>query len=348
MPVYNAARYVADAVRSVLSQTYHDFELLVIDDGSADASAAIVAAFADSRIRLVRNDQNMGLSQSLNRGLALARGSLVARQDADDLSEPMRLERQVAYLDATPEVALVGAWYRKVDDAGRCLGERTLPTGDAQLRWAMLYYCPFVHSAVTFRPECVRAVGAYDERFRYGEDFDLWSRLAHRHRMANVPEFLVRYRVSHTSMTATLGADTDQVLRMAVRNIVSVGAPAPTAAEHRAMGALVSSDAGRLQPNEVLPALVQLLDVLNCFVRSRRLTDDEVGRVRDSVVRSATAVILAHAPRLSDPVYLDARARLTRAAPAGEALLPSSRRLAVFRRAVSGAWIGLGRGRGGP
>jgi hypothetical protein len=201
-----------------------------------------------------------------------------------------------------------------------------------------------VHSGVVFRRIVVAEHSGYDERFAYAQDYDLWSRVAEHRRVANVPRVLVDYRQGPATMTATLGAETDEVLRIAARNIESVGAAAATAAEHRAMGALVSADAGRLQPNEILPALVQLLDMLDRFARASRLTDDEVGRVRESVVRSAAMVILAHAPRLSDDVYRDARARLRRAAPPGEAVLPSSRRLAVVRRVVNGAWIGRGGG----
>ena len=122
MTVYNGAAYVRSAVDSVLAQTYADFELLVIDDASTDGSGDVVRAVGDARIRVVPNAANLGLTTSLNTGLALARGELVARHDADDLSRPERLATQVALLDTRPEVSLVGSWYQKIDPAGESLG----------------------------------------------------------------------------------------------------------------------------------------------------------------------------------------------------------------------------------
>src|SRR5581483_9504087 len=111
MSVYNGERYLREAIESILVQTWQDFELVCINDGSTDQSREIVLSFNDPRIRLVDNEQNLGLAKSLNKGLMLARGNLIARQDADDISEPDRLLKQVAFLEQWSEIVLVGSWY---------------------------------------------------------------------------------------------------------------------------------------------------------------------------------------------------------------------------------------------
>lgn len=205
MAVHNGGRHLREAVDSVLRQTHANFEFVIVDDGSLDDSRAIIRGCDDPRIRLLVNERNLGLSASLNRGLAEARTSLVARQDADDISELDRVERQVAFMEAQPDVALLGSGYRKVDEHGAVMGERVLPTDATTLRWRLLFYCPFVHGAVMFRRAAVENVGLYDTGLRYSMDRDLWSRLALRSVVANLPDLLFRYRLSPESMTATYG-----------------------------------------------------------------------------------------------------------------------------------------------
>jgi glycosyltransferase involved in cell wall biosynthesis len=129
MSVFNGERFLREAVDSILGQTYRDLELIVIDDGSADGSGEILAQRrqADARLR-VFPQANMGLTRSLNRGVELSTGEYVARMDADDLSEPRRFERQVAFMDAHPDVGLLGTAYREIDGEGRVLGTKVFPT----------------------------------------------------------------------------------------------------------------------------------------------------------------------------------------------------------------------------
>src|SRR5690349_12648910 len=124
MAVYNGARYLREAVESVLNQSFQDFEFLVINDGSTDHTREIILSYDDSRIRLVDNRQNRGQTASLNLGLQLAQGDLIARQDADDISEPERLARQVLFLEDHSEVALLGTGYAKIDSHGNVTGIR--------------------------------------------------------------------------------------------------------------------------------------------------------------------------------------------------------------------------------
>jgi len=204
MPVHDGERYLRAAIDSVLAQTLGNLELIVIDDGSTDGSAAIVRGMEDPRIRLIANDRKLGLAASLNRGVAEARGEFIARLDADDLAMPERLARQVAFMDANPHVALLGSWYVEISEEGRPLARRRLPTEHWDLRWHLCVTCPFVHSAVLWRRSLVaERVGGYDETIVYGEDYDLWKRLATRLPVATLPAYLIQHRLHDASMTST-------------------------------------------------------------------------------------------------------------------------------------------------
>jgi hypothetical protein len=204
MAVHDGEPYLRAAIDSLRAQTFRDFELIVIDDGSTDDSAAIVRSIEDPRIRLVSNEGNLGLAASLNRGVAAARGEFIARLDADDIAMPERLARQVAFMDANPAVVLLGSWYVEMAADGAALAHRRLPTEHWDLRWHLCVTCPFVHSAVLWRRrEVAEQVGRYDERLRYGEDFELWRRIAARFEVATLPAYLIRLRLHGESMTAT-------------------------------------------------------------------------------------------------------------------------------------------------
>ena len=173
MAVHDGERYIGAAVDSVLAQRFSDLELIVVDDGSTDRSIAIVRERADPRVRVITNGRNLGLAPSLNIGVGEARGEFVARLDCDDVAMPQRLERQVAFMDANPDVALLGSWYVTMAEDGT-LGEPIqLPTRHWDLRWQLCIHCPFAHSAVLWRRRLVaERIGAYDERLRFSEDYD--------------------------------------------------------------------------------------------------------------------------------------------------------------------------------
>jgi hypothetical protein len=329
LAVHNGARFVGDAVESILAQTFTDFELLVVDDASTDASGAIVASFDDPRIRIVRNDINLGLTRSLNRGLAYARGALIARQDADDLSEPERLAKQVAYLNAEGDVALVGTWYRKIDEAGKSLGNRQLPTGDARIAWALLFYCPFVHSSVTFRrPIVLDEQHGYDERFAYAQDYELWSRLARCHRVANVPEYLVSYRVTTTSMTATIGDASGEGPRIAVENMralaeTSGSIEAPGVAQHTAMYQALYGIPDAMSSRDLTAAFERIIQVLDVFCAQSTFGSDARAAVRAEVRARVQQRLVAHVDRFTAGDF--ARVRALVGAPRWARLLALAR-----------------------
>jgi len=207
LTVFNGERYLRSAIESILAQTYRDFEFLIVNDGSLDGSREIVDSYRDPRIRLVENERNHGLAVSLNLGLSLARGGLVARQDADDVSHRERLEQQVKALRNHPNVVLVGTQGRTIDEDGNVIGVVDRSCEQVSIRWYHLFDNPFIHSSVMFRRDIVmKQCGGYNESFAYAQDYALWSRLMQGYGVMNLPERLVDYRSHAQSSTgATLG-----------------------------------------------------------------------------------------------------------------------------------------------
>ncbi len=214
MPVYNAERYVAEAVESILAQTFGDFELLIIDDGSTDRSRALLGRYAarDGRIRLVSRP-NKGLVATLNEGLGLARGELIARMDADDVAMPERLALQVAFLREHPEVVCLGGAVRVIDAAGRILLVDRPPLDDATLQEiALTGRPPLIHPVFMMRRGDLAAVGGYDEDMKQAEDLDILLRLGERGKLAALPDILLKYRMHDCSKTSVY---TDEQLEYA-------------------------------------------------------------------------------------------------------------------------------------
>lgn len=198
MSVYNGDRFLAEAIESVLSQSFADFEFLILDDGSSDGTRAIIERYAsrDSRIRPIIRE-NRGLIASLNQLIEEARGKLVARMDADDICKPERFARQIAFLAANPDCGVVGSWTEDIDEFGERyrLEGRDHPLNHEDFLRAIEWGAPLLcHPAVIFRRDIVRAVGGYHAAFRHCEDMDLWLRLASITRIANLPERLLKYR----------------------------------------------------------------------------------------------------------------------------------------------------------
>jgi glycosyltransferase involved in cell wall biosynthesis len=194
MGVRDGAPWVREAVESVLAQTASDLELIVVDDGSSDATPDLLAGIRDARLVIARQ-RPVGLPRALNRARELARAPLLARLDADDLALPERLARQEAFLAAHPEVGLLGTGVREVDAEGRERAVLVPPTGDAAIRRALIRRNPFAHSSVVMRRAVLDQVGGYDETLPVAQDYDLWMRMARVTRLANLPEPLVVRRL---------------------------------------------------------------------------------------------------------------------------------------------------------
>jgi glycosyltransferase involved in cell wall biosynthesis len=252
MPVYNAGKFLAEAIESVLSQTWRDFELIIINDGSLDRSASIIDDYAARDPRVVAKHQdNRGLPGTLNRAIEIARAPLLARMDADDHSAPDRLEAQVAYLADHPDVVAVGGQIVWMDPEGLPLRrqehpleheeiERLLLTGNG---WAVQ------HAAAVMRRAAVLEVGGYREDVRYSEDLDLFLRLLAVGRLGNIDRDVYFYRQHPDSICqanrAEMKADHDRIMAEAFARRgmdppaderTMRGAPLGKAAQHRRWG----------------------------------------------------------------------------------------------------------------
>ena len=280
MPVYNGERYLREAIKSILTQTYKDFEFLIINDGSTDSTREVILSYDDPRIRLVDNERNLGLHRSLNRGLELAEGEYVARQDADDISESERLAKQVAFLEAHADVALLGTWYKQIDSEGNVVKYYERPCDYAGIRFFLLFANAFVHSSVMLRKSVVLGqIGFYNEAFAYAADYELWYRIARHSAVANLDEYLVRYRINAWSMTATYGdriREGAQISIAAIADLLGLDKTNPALNEVRVtkMKVLLLGGYAHLDPQEVNAIVEEILQIHAVFCRSYGITPD--------------------------------------------------------------------------
>ncbi len=201
MSVYNGEEFLAPALESVLNQSFRGFEFIIIDDGSTDRSAEIVKGYKDPRILLVRQE-NQGLAVALNRGIELATGEYVARQDADDISHPERFATQVRFLDAHPEIAVLGTGALLIDPQGRPFSSfRTFTRHERMVAELLRGACPLMHGSVMARREALLAAGGYNAAFIDAQDVELWLRMSGRYRLGNLSDILYQQRKHDQSMT---------------------------------------------------------------------------------------------------------------------------------------------------
>ncbi len=203
MPAYNAERYLAEAIDSILSQTFRDFELLLVDDCSTDTTLEIIDEYArrDDRISVFRNDKNLKLARTLNRGIKAARGKYIARMDADDVSFPYRFGKQVKFMEENPEVGILGGTMVVTGKDSRVINERRYYTRDEEIRKNIFKFSPFCHPAIMIRKAVLEKSGLYDPYYNPVEDYELYFRIGLHAKFANLEDSLLRYRIAADSMT---------------------------------------------------------------------------------------------------------------------------------------------------
>lgn len=272
LAVHNGEPFVREAVVGVLDQTFGDFELLIVDDASTDGTAAVVESFGDTRIRLIRNEHNLGQAPSLNLGLREARGAIVSRLDADDRMLPELVSSQVAALDANPRAALAGAWMRIVDEDGRPYAtQRGSIRTFAQFVYAILVdRYPWGHPSIAYRRDVVRELGGYDAQLAPAEDKDLYRRLALAgHGAVSIDKPLVLYRTHRGQLSQERRAiqlANDHVGQERFITALDPRAPA------RALRLLLAVDPEFWSENDV-PATIASLDRLLAELQPRLALD---------------------------------------------------------------------------
>jgi glycosyltransferase involved in cell wall biosynthesis len=300
MPVYNAEPYLALAVESILGQSYVDFELILLDDGSTDGSAAIMDRYArtDSRVRVIRAPHR-GFVAALNDGLERARGRFIARMDADDIALPDRLSAQVEALQARPRLAVLGSHVEEIDQAGKPLGLSLSPVGPRAVAQVAESSSPVPHPAVLMRREPVESVGGYRPEIDPAQDYDLWLRILDAgFEIDNVPRVLLRYRMHPSSVSSTRRARQAACALMAraASRMRRDGMPDPVTP-----GMVVDADGLTRLPPAYRPCPAERWEALNGPVRKAgapaaiEAVKAMAGGVQGGRCRRVTARFLLHA-----------------------------------------------------
>ncbi|WP_181316219.1 glycosyltransferase [Photobacterium iliopiscarium] len=219
LPIYNADKYLHQALDSILNQTYKEFELICLDDGSTDNSLSIINKYAeqDNRVVIVTRE-NKGLIYSLNEGINLAKYNYIARMDADDISHPTRFSQQIEYLKKNKDVAVIGCSYNYINEKNEITGSRKLFSSSKYTRALSLFGSPFCHPSVMFNRNVIGDDLYYDENYKYAEDYELWIRLSSNYELNNLKEILLDYRVLSTSISREHEIQQKEAMIKAIQN----------------------------------------------------------------------------------------------------------------------------------
>jgi glycosyltransferase involved in cell wall biosynthesis len=208
MPVWNCGGskepFLRMAMQSMLDQTYADWEMVIVDDGSSDNTPRILAEYNDSRIKILRNETNLKIVRALNRGIQACNAPLIARMDADDISTVTRLEVQKKFMDERPDTAMCGTSMYVINAEGKLEFEAAKPSSYEEIKAFLKIGCPFAHGSVMYRREVIQALGGYSDRpeYEYAEDYELWVRMAARYRVENIPGRTLYYHRNHGSTSS--------------------------------------------------------------------------------------------------------------------------------------------------
>jgi len=202
MVVGHDLRFLSEAVNSILRQDFREFELLIVDDGTGEDAVFAGLRQLDPRIRILTNPANLGAAGAANRGIAVARGDIIVRLDADDISEPSRLRKLLLAFDADQGLGLVGSWFTQIDELGKPIAIIRRPVSDLEIRWTILFYNPFCHSSVAYRRQCFEMTSGYRTDQPISHDHYLMAEMLEVTRATNLPEPLVSYRINSRGLTA--------------------------------------------------------------------------------------------------------------------------------------------------
>lgn len=194
MAVYNGLPHLKKAIKSIQHQSFKNFEFIIVDDGSSDDSLAYISKIKDKRLVIIKNKKNLGLADSLNIGIAKAKGKYIARMDADDISLPVRLETQIKFLKANPKIDLCGSWARLINQNEKIVGAKRFPTEDSQIKKQLICRSSIIHPSM-FAKSGFFKNNKYKVDFDYAEDYELLMRTKNKYQMANIPQYLLFFRV---------------------------------------------------------------------------------------------------------------------------------------------------------
>lgn len=291
MPVYNAEKHLAKAVESILNQTHRDFEFLIIDDCSTDRTPDILDGYSDSRLVRLRNDPNMGITRTLNRGLEVARGEYIARMDSDDISYPDRLEHQVAHMKAHPEIGLLGTRYVIVDEVGNSIyGEPSPPESGSEsyISWTLLWMTSIQHPTAMMRRSLLEKHSLrYDADYETAEDYELWTQIRCHSKVERLWETGLDYRVSEQGISQTRREkQIDTHHRIMHREICNfLGEALPTSITRYLLEMFVPGIPQSDVEVDIIAATDTLLRIRDRFAHTHTLTQSERQQIDHHILR---------------------------------------------------------------
>lgn len=200
MTVYNGSQYLKTAIDSILNQTYPNFEFIIIDDGSSDSTPDIIRSFHDSRMKIIQNTVNLGVSLAKNKGLEIAQGTYIAIADCDDISLPNRLEAQVLFMEKHPEIDACGSWIKNLRESATQICP--YPVNPQYIKCLLLFCSGLAHPAAIIRHNTLSSSIRYNSAYKYAHDYDLWLQLAGNSLLTNIPQVLLHYRL-HAAQIST-------------------------------------------------------------------------------------------------------------------------------------------------
>lgn len=207
MSVYNGEKFLKEAIKSVLSQTFSDFEFIISNDVSTDSSLEIINSFKDKRIRLIQNEKRLELTKSLNKGLKIASGKYIARIDADDICREDRLEKQFNFMETNSNVTVCGSYANLIDDNGYKIGELKHHVDFESIKGKIFFDNILIHSSAFFIKDFIHKIGMYNEEFTRSQDYELWFRvIANNGEITNIPENLIDFRVHSNNIASSIKA----------------------------------------------------------------------------------------------------------------------------------------------
>jgi glycosyltransferase involved in cell wall biosynthesis len=299
MPTWNGERFLRPAIESILNQTFGDFELILIDDGSTDSTPRILADYKDKdkdgRLVVLTNERNVGIAAATNRGLAAARGEYIALQDHDDISLPHRFQTQVDFLRANQDIAVVGSAATLIDEDGANQGDFYQPCEELELKWELLWSCPVHCTTVMMKRTAIIEVGAYDEdpALRFAEAWDPLARIAMRYRIVNLPDRLALWRRHSTATSVRYRQGAQAACDATVRKNLfrlSNSSESDAASDHEfrylGMRAFLFTPAGNLPDlpaRQVIAGLELLLEVQKSFYRINNFPRSLLARHRKAL-----------------------------------------------------------------
>ena len=203
MPAYNAEKYISEAIESILNQTFRDFEFIIIDDGSKDKTWEIIQDYAknDNRVIPVKNEENLKICKTLNKGILMSRGEYIVRMDSDDWSYPERIEKQVSYMTSHPDVVISGGNIEVCDEGLDVIHNREYPSDDADIRKVFFRYNPFCHPSTIYKSDIAKEIGLYNPTLYDAEDYDIYFRFGNVGKLANIKDVIHKLRTRSDSVS---------------------------------------------------------------------------------------------------------------------------------------------------